>query len=863
MQYIKGKKKFIQIYTFFFLLISFCIFLPFILKGNTFVSNVDGYNQYYPVFVYIGKYIRECLNDLTIKQFDFTIGLGEGVIPALNYYGFGDPLNIFAALVPINYAPLVYTLLVILRLYLCGLCMAFCCRRSGKQWDSCCMAALAYAFSSFVLTNGLLFYTYITAAAILPLMITGINEVMLGKKKISGIFLLALFLQGINSFYFLYMDTLFGVVYFVVFSCKEGGSFKKFIKKSIHVLVHYIWGLCLSGVILLPSIWGFLSSTRTGSSSMSFKSALFNEMSVYKDYIGNLFIAKSYSNSSLAIPLMQIGCVILLLGYKRKKTEWRILCIISFIGYYLPIVGFVMNGFSYSTDRWVYILHFIFAITMTEVMEEKLVIKKKSCILFVFLFITSFLVHFAEGIQSISALLRASAYFILAVIVLLSFIKQWFHKKWLFGILLIGNIILNGFMINGPELLGGSGFSSSFLKAEELEKSFQGSTASKLMQSGSIWSRADVFETSYGAAMAMGFQGCAEYLSVLNKNISSFYQELDISSGVRGSSWTLSGIDGRKNLEDILSISEYLQPEKKGELIRYELQKNLDFLPLGFTYSGYITRDSFLKLNAPDKDIAILQAVILDKKIDDDWDMVTISGQSELLNSWIDYENIDFLGEQLNTKEESKIVVRSKSIPDGELYVNFKKLYYLSDFSREIQVENKILQVLNKDSLELYFGHDICDYWVKVDLEEEGKDIDIIFLPNKKYNLDNIEVYIRPVETDDYFREILREDCLENLEVSSNCEIEGSLSIDENKILFLSIPYSKGWTAYVNGEVKEIQRANVGFCGIPLKAGEYCLKLTYQTPGLNIGLALSLIAFAIWIINIIYRKGFNVKLRHS
>ena len=28
---------------------------------------------------------------ISIPQFDFQIGFGEGIIPALNYYGFGDP----------------------------------------------------------------------------------------------------------------------------------------------------------------------------------------------------------------------------------------------------------------------------------------------------------------------------------------------------------------------------------------------------------------------------------------------------------------------------------------------------------------------------------------------------------------------------------------------------------------------------------------------------------------------------------------------------------------------------------------------------------------------------------------------------
>lgn len=851
MQYIKVRKKFIFIYTCSFLLIGGGIFLPFVLKGNTFVSNVDGFNQYYPAFVYIGRYIRECFKEFTIKQFDFTIGLGEGIIPALNYYGFGDPLNLFSALVPIDYAPIAFTFLILLRIYLCGISMAFFCRRNRKSWDSCLLAALVYAFSSFILIYGLQFYTYITGAAILPLILTGVNEIIEEKKKISNIFIFAIFLQAINSFYFLYMDTIFIFFYTLVFCDPLKQKDKKTNNRIFFLLIQYILGLCVGGIVLLPSIYGFLGSTRTGGGSMSIRSMLFYNIDTYKEYLGNLFISKAYSSSSLAIPIIELLCCIIFLCGHKKKNKWRVLCIGAMVGYFLPIVGYAMNGFSYATDRWVYILHFIFAVSMIEVLEkEDYVVGKKQCLIYSIFIFFSILIHLSTN-NGKETYIRIFIYLLLVVLVPFLFTIKWFYKKWIIIIFIVGNIALNGFMIYGPVSFGGSGFSSSFMTLKELKESFQGSKAGKLQQDSVCWSRADVYETSYGAAMAMGFRGCAEYLSILNKNISLFYQNLDISSGMRGSSWTLSGLDGRKNIEDILSVNEYLKPIKKGGIIEYEMEQNSDFLPLGFTYNSYITKENFQKMKTPDKDIAILQAVVLDKEIEKDWDQIYITDivdKSSQVKSTIDYENMYITGNEFTTQKDSKIEIRIENLLPGELYVTFNNLYYLSDFSREIIVENKILQVLNKGALQSYFGNDVCNYSVKIDLPENKSNIELCFLPEKKYTLEGINVYVRPVESDNYFREKLSEDVLYNLNVSFKGEVEGNLNIDKNKILFLSIPYSKGWTAYVNGEEKEIQRANIGFCGIPLEAGCYRIKLIYQTPGLMFGSLLTFVGLMIWFI---------------
>ena len=76
----------------------------------------------------------------------------------------------------------------------------------------------------------------------------------------------------------------------------------------------------------------------------------------------------------------------------------------------------------------------------------------------------------------------------------------------------------------------------------------------------------------------------------------------------------------------------------------------------------------------------------------------------------------------------------------------------------------------------------------------------------------------------------------------------------KDQILCVTIPYSKGWKATVNGNRTKIYKANGMFMGIIMKKGTQSVKLDYETPGLKIGAGISLVA---WIGMGIYRLYFE------
>ena len=79
---------------------------------------------------------------------------------------------------------------------------------------------------------------------------------------------------------------------------------------------------------------------------------------------------------------------------------------------------------------------------------------------------------------------------------------------------------------------------------------------------------------------------------------------------------------------------------------------------------------------------------------------------------------------------------------------------------------------------------------------------------------------------------------------------------ENDEFLYMSVPYEKGLTAYVNGRKAEIFKVNDAFCAIKLKKGKNSIKLSFVPEGMNIALILSAFGILFWILShkIIFRE---------
>lgn len=100
-----------------------------------------------------------------------------------------------------------------------------------------------------------------------------------------------------------------------------------------------------------------------------------------------------------------------------------------------------------------------------------------------------------------------------------------------------------------------------------------------------------------------------------------------------------------------------------------------------------------------------------------------------------------------------------------------------------------------------------------------------------------------------YYQQVktIQKHALRDLTFNTN-EIIGQIKTIKTGILTSSIPYSKGWHATVNGKEVPVLRTNQAFIGLKLKPGTNHIRFTYQTPGLRLGLKISLAALLVLIL---------------
>lgn len=69
-------------------------------NGYAALGGWDAVTQMYPVMLYISRMIRNFMSNLTVPLFELSLGMGDDLITALNWHGFGDPFYLLSALIP-------------------------------------------------------------------------------------------------------------------------------------------------------------------------------------------------------------------------------------------------------------------------------------------------------------------------------------------------------------------------------------------------------------------------------------------------------------------------------------------------------------------------------------------------------------------------------------------------------------------------------------------------------------------------------------------------------------------------------------------------------------------------------------------
>ena len=82
----------------------------------------------------------------------------------------------------------------------------------------------------------------------------------------------------------------------------------------------------------------------------------------------------------------------------------------------------------------------------------------------------------------------------------------------------------------------------------------------------------------------------------------------------------------------------------------------------------------------------------------------------------------------------------------------------------------------------------------------------------------------------------------------NNAGFHAEITLDKANLVFFSVPYDDGFTAYVNGEKTDILRVDEGLMAVLCPAGANSIDFVYQAAGLSASRVVTAVAIPVWVV---------------
>lgn len=887
-------------YTLLFALLFGASFAPFFVQGNSFIWEGDGWAQHYKALIYFGRWLRDIArgllyqHQLIIPQWSFHIGLGSDIITTLHYYVVGDPLNLLAVFVPTRYTWVLYHGLIVLRFYLAGLAFAAYCSCMGQKNRFALLAgSFVYVFCGFALRAGITHPYFMNPMIYLPLLLVGVERVL--RRNRPGLFLVMVFVCSVSNFYFLYMLAILAALYtvFRLFMLCDAAHIREAFFTYLKLIGYAGIGALMSAVLLLPVLLRFFTDSRVGT---GYAYAAVYPLAYYREVLTS-FVSYHRVGAWTWLGYSSVALLALFLLFTRRKqnTALKLGFVLLTLFVLLPAFGHMFNGFSYVANRWTWGYSLLVAYILVKMWDELLHLRAKDMLrllaLLVVYSVACLGLYQSEQNSAGPALLIA-----LLVLLMLALLHRVAPGRGVQSAILVAvmlTVTVNGLIGNGPV---GSDYASRFIPYTEMYPRLdqtEGNAIRDAAGKDKAFFRYSAPSNGFAsnATLYNGMYSTQYYWSLSNPNLAELSEQLGLTSGLN---YRTAGFYSRTAMEELASVKYFVTKKHrkvpygygkvgdyaKGDQI-YTVYRNKTPLPLGYTYSGYLTQEKFDSMNAVQRQEALLQGVLLEREPEG-----YAQAQPNLSSQRMDYEiagmsnNVTMEGNAFVVREQDgerkgTVKLTFQGLEHSETYLSFVELYcrgadgddthsrYLKDndgaaFGIVVRGKTregaKVKQRIHYYSPEFNWYNDRHNYAVNMGYHDEAMHSITIKLPKPGvYRFDQLAIFCQPMKNYTEQVEELRQDTLEQVHLETN-QVSGTISLEQPKLLCLSIPYAAGWTAYVDGQETELLRANTMYMALPLTAGQHTVRLEYHTPRLLEGFVISCVGFVALVVLLLTRK---------
>lgn len=772
--------------------------------GEQCILHIDMYHQYCPFFTEF----MDKLKSAESLQYSWTIGLGSDFVSLYAYY-LASPLNWLIVLCPKGFVIEFMTILVLLKIALCGLTFGYYLKQHFKTNHlAICIFATAYALSGFMAAYAWnIMWTDCLVLA--PLIILGLEWLVAEGK--AGLYYVTLAVSILSNYYISMIICIFLVFYFLILWMEKK-------KDRVKTATRFTWYSLLAGgtgaVLLIPEA---IVLGMSGSKGFSFPETMEWYFNIVAELGRHCVMTENYTGRD-HWPNIYSGVFVLLLFVMyllNKEISWkkklsRVLFLAFFVvSFANNMLDFFWHGLHFPNSlpgRQSFLYTFLLLVIGFEVLQK---IKGSrvwhvavALITNVAFFMLSYKLS-GEEMVNVDAFLLTDVllvcYGALFILWLLGNAKQ---KQWLFFMAMLLAVVELTLHFD----LEGLGTTSRTAYVEELadyqlvlDKIEEKEAAES--ETGAYFYRTEKLErkTKNDAALS-GFYSATQFSSLMNINVSHIYQNL--------------GMEGGKNFYCINGATPLISSMLSLKYVIADNDREENPIRTLVVASG----DTYLYENR----YSLPLGYMVDEALVSAWEY---DGEDEIANQ---NQLAYLLGakEAMFTEIYSESAAGVSTIPvteDGYIFATYEKIS-----------TDKLTEEIS-DGRTKSFTKASHGYTLDLGYCHAG---DIVEITNTEDETVKITAYILNLESLDTAYQKLNEQTME-LTHFEDTNIRGSIDVKKAGRFVFSIAKEDGWTLYVDGVKVESEIFAEAFISTYLEEGVHEIELKYETPGLKAGLAIS------------------------
>ena len=797
-------------------------------------SKLDWSAQHFAIPDIFRKQFYETGN--LFPSFVFNIGAGENIYN-LSYYGLYSPIIMFSYLFP--FVPMYIYIQIISILGVCVSILLFYRWMLGKfSSRTAFFITLMFEFSSGLSLHSHRHIMFVSYMPFLLLAFNAVDDYFKGRRKYRLV--LYTFLCIMCCYFFAVAAIAAIAVYgvYVYLQTTEKVTLRDLWKKGSHFAGRLFTAVMMSGVLLLPTFYCLLSGRDAGNSQISLFQLVPNS---------NLnFIC--YDSYGMGLTLTAVVAVLSAVFSKNKK-HIRFMGITMMCLIFLPAFVFALNGTLYI-DSKVLIPFMPLCLLLVGRLFEQLKDKTfawKKC-----LPLTAVCTVIFVFLAKYKYQLRYALYTDLIMLAVLAAVYLLVKKKTVIYAGTAAASVLIGLSVNLTDNLEPSEYLGKLFSQDMYDITDSISNDEDLVRTANLVDRSITPNYIYNDDYLVS----NIYSSVHNKRYNNFYfKRIHNENEFRNTALTTQS---QSFLYQIYMGTKYLitdgsvRPSVLYHVVkqsgRYTLYESSRVMPLAYASSNVLNEDSYLNMIYPYSLNALMNNIVVSGGGADSYENDSIKRVDNF--ELVTQDGIAKHGKGYTVRLDQDVefsVKLTEPVSAGELLLisfdvdNDMRSIGLSTSDAKIYIDG-IKNNLTNPKWKYYNGNTTFEYVISAH-NEQPLDRLRVKLMKGNYDIGEIKCYkmqiSQPSSVDKF---------VFDKQKTEGDIIQGSIDVTNDGYFKMSVPYTEGFTAYVDGKKTEVECVDTSFVGFAISQGHHDIKIVFKAPMLRGGMLLSTGGAAILVI---------------